>query len=572
MRIEHTLETLTSAAFAQCFNVQAKALVKPTQHADHGDYQLNGLLPLSKRLGRPAHELAAKVIPSLLAIPALESATLAGPGFINVTLKPAWIDAQLTQSLRDPLVGITPCAHPQRIVVDFSAPNIAKQMHVGHLRSTILGAALVKVLRVLGHEVVGDNHIGDWGTQFGLLLAGIKRSGYTQALSDQPIAELERIYKDANELAKTDETFAQTARSELATLQQGDSENRAIWTQLVDISRHDLQQLYTLLNVSFDYWLGESFYHDMLAPLVSRLLEQKIAVEDQGAVCVFFKEPPELAKLKTPLIVRKRDGAFLYATTDIATVQYRHEHFHAGLCLYVVDSRQKLHFKQVAAVTQQLGLPVTLQVVDFGSILGMDGKPLKTRDGGTVPLQALLEEAQTRAATTIQAEGLDVSEHDLARVAKAVGIGAVKYADLRQNRLTDYQFDWDKMISFKGNAGPYLQYAYARVRTMFRKGDVDFDTFEGAPLLFIHPSELTLAKQLLRWDEAVHQAAEGYLPHILCDHLYAVARCFSHFYQECPVLKANANERLSRLTLAKLTALQLRMGLELLGIEVLERM
>ncbi|MCB9707849.1 MAG: arginine--tRNA ligase [Myxococcales bacterium] len=572
MRIEQHLEARARAAICECLGVQAPALIRPTQDATLGDYQLNGLLPLSKQLGKPAKELATSVLPGLLKVPTIASATVAGPGFINLTLAPAWIAKQLQDDMGQSRLGVTPADRPMRIVVDFSAPNIAKRMHVGHLRSTILGAALVKLLRMIGHAVIADNHIGDWGTQFGLLLAGMKRTESSDPLRHASVEALERIYQDATALAKSDASFLEEARAELAKLQSGDSENRSIWERLVSISRTELEQLYALLDVSFDYWLGESAYHNMLEPLVNALLEQGIAILDAGAICVFFTEPPELAALKTPLIVRKSDGAFLYATTDIATVKYRYEHFQAEVCLYVVDSRQKLHFKQISAVIAKLGLPVTLKVVDFGSILGADKKPLKTRDGGTIALYALLEEAQARAAEAVKEEGLDVSEQEMLRVARAVGIGAVKYADLRQNRLTDYQFDWDKMISFQGNAGPYLQYAYARVRTLFQKGGLDFDAFEAAPITLAHPSELSLAKQLLRLDEVVHQAAESYLPHVLCDHLYAVARQFSNFYQECPILKAAPKERLSRLSLAKMTALELGMGLELLGIEALERM
>jgi arginyl-tRNA synthetase len=572
MRLERYLEDLASNVFLERLGLRAPAMLRATQDSQHGDYQLNGLLPLSKQLNKPARELGTDLLSALTALPPVQSATIAGPGFINLTLAPAWIAAELSKQLAEPQMCLSPTPTRRRIVVDYSAPNIAKQMHVGHLRSTILGAALVKLLRAVGHEVISDNHIGDWGTQFGLLLAGLKQFGSADALAEQPVAELERIYKQANDLAKTDEAFAQAARAELAKLQNGDPENRTVWKRLVDISRDELQALYSTLDVSFDHWLGESAYHDRLAPLVQLLLERGIAVEDQGAVCVFFSEPPELAKNKTPLIVKKSDGAFLYATTDIATVQYRLEEFGAELCLYVVDSRQRLHFQQVAAVTAKLGLGVELKVVDFGSVLGMDGKPLKTRDGGTITLSALLQEAESRAMASIHEEGLEVAESELSMVAKAVGIGAVKYADLRQNRLSDYQFDWDKMISFRGNAGPYLQYAHARVRAMFRKGELDFEAFSASEVTLQHPSELALGKQLLRWDEIIHMAAESYQPHLLCDHLYAVARHFSNFYQECPVLKADEPDRTSRLALAKLCALQLRAGLEFLGIQALERM
>ncbi len=578
MRIERTLDGLAVAAIQDALGVQAPALLRPTTDARHGDYQMNGVMPLAKQLGRAPRELAGPVAERLAAHPAIAKAEVAGPGFVNLTLADAWIAERLCASLADPRDGVPEADARQRIVVDYSSPNIAKQMHVGHLRSTILGHALVQLLRFQGHEVIGDNHVGDWGTQYGLLIAGLRADGGDDARAAAlTLPELEGIYKQASARAEHDEAFAADARRELAKLQSGDAANRALWERFVAVTRIELDKVYARLGVTFDWWKGESFYDPMLPGVVDTLLARGIAREDQGAVCVFFGEwdgaPPKLAKQTTPFIVRKKDGAFLYSTSDLATIEHR-----ASLGIdrgvYVVDSRQAQHFEQLFAVAAKLGHRMQLEHVGFGTVLGKDGKPLKTRDasGKVLTLASLLDEAEARAEAEIRREGLDVPESELTEVARAVGIGAVKYADLRQNRLSDYQFDFDKLIEFKGNAGPYMQYAAARVGSIFRKGEVDEAGLAPTALTLTEPAELALARQLLRFADVLHAAADTAQPHLLTDHLYAVAREFSSFYEACPVLKAEGDVRQARLALTALVGRQLRRGLSLLGIDAVERM
>jgi arginyl-tRNA synthetase len=573
MRLERFLDELGSAALRDALGADAPAVVRATTDSKHGDFQLNGVLPLAKQLKKAPRELATPVAAALGKSEAISKAEVAGPGFVNLTLRPEWLAARLDEDLRDlARDGVPSVAQAQRVVVDFSSPNIAKQMHVGHLRSTILGASIIALLRYVGHEVIGDNHLGDWGTQFGMLIAGMRHFGSEDALATDAIGELERIYKLASERGKADPSFADEARAALAKLQSGDVESRAMWERFVATTRVALDQVYARLGVTFDEWLGESAYDAMLPGVVSALLEKGIAREDGGAICVFFDDVPELAKVETPFIVRKKDGAFLYATTDVATILHRRDHFHADRSIYVVDVRQGLHFKQLFAVARKLGITARLEHVGFGTVLGEDGKPLKTRDGKVITLASLLDEAEARAATRIREEGLEVPEEEISSVSRAVGIGAVKYADLRQNRLSDYQFDWDKMISFKGNAGPYLQYAYARVGSIFRKGALEPAEASG-PLLLVAPEELALAKQLARFGDVVHDAAETCEPHRVCDHLFATARLFSSFYEACPVLKADdAATRASRIALCWMTQRQLGRGLRLLGLSTIDKM
>jgi arginyl-tRNA synthetase len=581
MRIERFLDGLGRAAIARALGVEADAGLRPTSDSKHGDYQINGILPLSKQLKQNPRALAEKVAAELSG-EAIAKAEVAGPGFINLHLSDAWLARMLDDQARDHARdGVPTAERPERVVVDFSGPNIAKQMHVGHLRSTIIGDALIKLLRFVGHDVIGDNHLGDWGTQFGLLIVGLREFGDLKALEDEPIVELERIYKQASERAKADEAFAANARAALAKLQNGDPENTANWQRFVDITKHELNKVYDRLEVKFDTWYGESFYNAFLADTVKLLEDKGLVTVDAGAKCIFFAEldvPAELKKQKEPLIVQKQDGAFLYSTTDLATLRYRAEEQHARRAIYVVDMRQALHFKQVFAVARLMGLDgLRAEHLGFGSVLGKDGKPLKTRDatGKAITLASLLDEAEQRAMQRLQeakAEGkLDVGDEELAVLSRAVGIGAVKYADLHQNRASDYQFDFDKMISFQGNAGPYLQYAYARVCSIFRKGELAIDGAEG-PIALEAREEKALARTLVRFGDVVHQAAESGLPHLVTDHLYALARAYSAFFEACPVLKAEGAERVSRLALCALSARQLQRGLGLLGIQTVERM
>jgi len=586
MLLERYLESLGSAAIERALGLSEShpALVRPTQDPKFGDFQLNGAMPLAKKLGKPPRELAAPIAEALAALDAVEKAEVAGPGFVNITLAPTWVASRLDEALADvDRDGVPVVEQARKVVVDFSSPNIAKQMHVGHLRSTIIGDAIAGILTFQGHDVVRDNHLGDWGTQFGLLIVGMRSWGSEHALAQEPIAELERVYKLASERAERDEAFAESARAELAKLQGGDPDNRALWEHFVEVSRSALDRVYDELDVEFDVWLGESAYHDALPGVVDELLARGIAREDDGAVCVFWDEhedvPKSLRKQKTPFIVRKNDGAFLYATTDIATVLYRRDHFNADRALYVVDSRQSLHFQQLFAVMRLLGVEMELEHVGFGTVLGKDGKPLRTRDatGQVITLASLLDESIERAKQRIEegiSEGrLRVRPDEIDEVSRVVGIGSVKYADLRQNRLSDYQFDWDKMISFQGNAAPYLQYAYARCSSIFAKGGLTLEeASEEAAIDLASPPELVLGKQLLRFADVVHAAGTTSQPHLICEHAYQLARDFSAFYTECPVLASEGATRKSRLGLTALTARQLRRALGLVGIGVVDRM
>lgn len=571
MRLLAFLEEVGSAAIDAAVGSAAPAIVRPTDPA-HGDYQLNGVLGLAKQLGRPPRELAEPVARELLKHPAIATANVAGPGFINLRLAPAFLSELTLAAARDTeRDGVPKADKPLRVVVDFSSPNIAKEMHVGHIRSTVLGDALSRVLAFAGHAVTRDNHLGDWGTQFGLLIVGMRRHGSEAALREHPVQELERVYKLASAEAKADPAVADEARAELAKLQKGDPANRALWESFVAATRVELDAIYARLGgVTFDLWMGESAYEAMLPEVVDRLLKEGIAREDQGAICVFFEDDPELGKSETPFIVRKKDGAFLYGTTDIATVLWRQEHLATERALYVVGKPQGLHFKQLFATVRKLGVTMQLEHVAFGSILGSDGKLLKTRSGDTIKLSALLDEAEERAGTLMREEGIELAPE----LVRAVGIGAVKYADLSQNRISDYRFDWDKLISLKGNSGPYLQYAHARVRAIFRKGEIKPEALleDGTPIELAHEAELLLSKRLLAFADAVHLVADTSQPHLLCEHLYSLARDFSAFYEQCPVLKAEGATRRARLLLCWATARQLGRGLSLLGIEAPERM
>ena len=580
MRIEQHLDKIASTVVSRIAGQEAPALLKVTSDDRHGDYQLNAALPLAKRLRKNPRDIAQSIALAMTEDPAIALAEVAGPGFVNLTLSTSWIAEHLTAALLDQdRDGVPLTTSKQKIVVDFSSPNIAKQMHVGHLRSTIIGDALCKLLRFTGHDVVSDNHIGDWGTQYGLLLTGMRELGDLAALDNSPIEELERVYKLASAQAKEDESFAERARQELSKLQSGDEENLALWRKFVATTRTALDAVYERLGVTFDEWLGESAFNDMLPGVVELLVEKELAREDQGAIALFWKEidsaPADLKKLEAPFLVRKRDGAFLYSTTDIAALLFRKKEWQADRCLYVVDARQAQHFGQLFAVGQLLGIEMECEHVSFGTVLDEAGKPLKTRDGKAVTLASLLDEAERRAEVRLLeglAEGkMKITPEDVPNIARKVGIGAVKYADLRQNRASDYQFDWDKLVSLNGNAGPYLQYAYARVASIFDKGQLDIKSAVG-PVELIQPEEIKLGRVLLRFGEVVHHAAETSHPHYLTDHLYDLARAFSSFFEACPVLKAEGSTRASRLGLAALSARPMKRGLTLLGIETVERM
>jgi arginyl-tRNA synthetase len=540
--------------------------VSPATDSRFGDYQSNAALVLGKQRGENPRKIADAIVANLEVNEISEQPSVAGAGFINFTLKREAVEKKIVGMLRDERLGVEKVSSPKKIVVDFGSPNVAKPMHVGHIRSTFLGDALARIAQFLGHDVIRDNHIGDWGTQFGMVIWGWKNLLDLESLKRDPIAELVRIYKETNERATKDEAVREAARAELVKLQAGDPENYSIWKQCVDLSMQEFSKAYELLDIHYDIVRGESFYNDRLPAVVDRLLKSGLAEISEGAVCVFFRDIPELAD--KPCIIRKRDGGYNYATTDLATVDYRINDLKANAIWYVVGAPQILHFKQIFAIARE-GYTADFHHIAFGSILGADRKLMKTRSGENVPLRDLLEEGMTRAREIIAEKNPELAESERNEIAKIIGIGAIKYADLSQYRMTDYIFSWDKMLSLHGNTAPYLQNAYVRIRSIFRKaGDA---SLRGAPVLG-EPAELNLAKRLSQFPEIVPQVLNDFRPNILANYLFELANSFHTFYEACPVLKAEEPVRASRLALCDLTGRVLQGGLKLLGIEVPEKM
>jgi len=568
-----------SAALARAGLPEAGELTQATDPR-FGDYQTNVALLLGKERGENPRAIAAKIITHLDVSDISESPIVAGAGFINFTLRSGAIEKQTLEMLQDERLGVGKTGSARRIVIDFGSPNVAKPMHVGHIRSTALGDSLARVAKFLGHEVIRDNHVGDWGTQFGMVIWGWKNLLDREALQRNPLAEIVRVYKATNERATTEPDVREACRQELVKLQAGDKENTDIWNECVALSMQDFERVYELLDVHYDLQCGESFYNDQLPGVVDRLLKAGIAEISEGAVVVFFRDDPELAD--KPLIIRKRDGGFNYATTDVATIDYRVNELKADTIWYVVGAPQILHFKQIFAVARREGYSVDLRHVTFGSVLGEDRKLMKTRSGENVPLRELLEEACRRARKIIDEKNPDLSDEERNDIAEKIGIGAVKYADLSQYRMTDYIFSWDKMLSLHGNTAPYLQNAYVRIRSIFRKVDVATSLSRvseeighnpvAAALTLTEPTELNLAKRVCQFAEIVPQVLNGFRPNILANYLFELANSFHAFYEACPVLKSQEPIRSSRLILSDLTARVLQRGLDLLGIKVPERM
>ena len=630
----------------------------PAEHAQrvtlardprHGDYQANIAMPLQKSLGMKPQEIAARIVERLEIADICHPPEIAGPGFINLRLKSEFLSEQLAAAVADERLGIARVA-PRTYVIDYSAPNVAKPMHVGHIRSTVIGDALTRILRFLGHRVISDNHLGDWGTQFGMIIYGYKHFVDAPAYARQPVAELSRLYRlvqqliayqsaaeklphaqraaetarerldalqaaasqdaqhkkelktaekewavaqdyltsvqeklapiqsdaELQALAQQHPELEQRAQLETAKLHAGDAENLALWEQFLPVAIVEIENVYRRLGIKFDYTYGESFYQPQLAGVVQRLTEAGLAVESDGAICIF------LEGFDAPMIIRKRDGAYLYATTDIATIDYRVAHFQPDVILYVVDHRQSEHFAKLFAAARAIGYEqLELHHVSFGTVLGSDGKPFKTRSGTVIGLEYLLDEAVERAYQAVcdpnrlQKAGLELSPEEQRGVAEVVGLGAIKYADLSHNRTSDYEFNTEKMVQLEGNTSAYIQYMVARSRSILRKAEVEIELSQiaAADVILDQPAERDLALHLLQLEDAIHQSLEEYYPSVLAAYLYAVAKQFATFFDQCPVLTADTPQpQRSRLILCHAVSRVLEQGLNLLGIGVVERM
>lgn len=630
-------------------------LIRTAQDPRFGDYQANCAMPLGKRMGQSPRDVAAAIVERLDILDLCHPPEIAGPGFINLRLKDEWIAAELARRVHDERLGVPPVERARTFVIDYSSPNVAKPMHVGHIRSTVIGDALARTLRFLGHRVITDNHLGDWGTQFGMIIYGYKHFRDDGAYQQDPVSELGRLYKLVHQLVGYHETRqtlpdlerqvtereatlasqrawlasddknlrkkaekairklesqVQEARDELAAarrtieaveaapalsqlaaqhpgiaeavleetakLHAGDHENLALWHEFLPRCRLDLQRIYDRLDIRFDYAYGESFYHDQLAGVVQEFRQRGLAQDSDGAVCVF------LDGFDAPMIIQKRDGAFLYATTDLATIEYRIKTWNPDAILYVVDHRQSEHFDKLFAAARRWGCEhVELQHISFGSVLGEDGRPYKTRSGDTVGLEGLLDEAVSKAYGVVCANddakpgGPELSDEDRRHIAHVVGHAAIKYADLSQNRESDYVFSFDKMVALEGNTATYMQYSYARTQSIFAKGQVDLTAVRGAAeqLTLQHPAERMLGLKLLQFAEALQETAADYRPSQLTSYLFELAKSFSDFYHQCPVLTAETESlRTCRLLLCDLTGRTIRQGLDLLGIQVVDKM
>jgi arginyl-tRNA synthetase len=540
----------------------------PATDPRFGDYQTNAALVLGKQRGENPRAVAAKILEHLDVNDISEPPTVAGAGFINFTLRPDSVAEKATEILKDERLGVDKAKSPRKIVIDFGSPNVAKPMHVGHIRSIVLGHALARIAAFLGHEVIRDNHIGDWGTQFGMVIWGWKNLLDRNALERDPLAEIVRIYKETNARSTSDPAVRETCRQELVKLQAGDKENIDIWNECVALSMQDFERIYELLDIHYDIQCGESFYNDRLAGIVDRLLKSGIAEMSEGAVVVFFRDVPELAD--KPAIIRKKDGGFNYATSDIATVDYRIDDLKADTVWYVVGAPQTLHFKQIFEIARREGRKADFRHIPFGNILGEDRKLMKTRSGDNVPLREVLAEACSRARKIVEEKNPELAESDKIDISQKIGIGAVKYADLSQYRMTDYIFSWDKMLALHGNTAPYLQNAYVRIRSIFRKANESLP--KSARFVLKEAGELNLAKRLCQFAEIVPQVLNDFRPNVLANYLFELANNFHAFYEACPVLKSDEPLRSSRLALSDLTARVLERGLDLLGIKVPERM
>lgn len=579
MNIKHLLTEKTQAAFvALGLPADTNAAVTVSTKQEFGDYQINGAMAAAKLLKMNPRQLAEQLVQKLDFTGIADKAEIAGPGFINVTLNKGWLAKQLQHAGADARFGVTANTTPQTVVVDYSAPNLAKEMHVGHLRSTIIGDAVVRTLEFWGDKVIRQNHMGDWGTQFGMLIAHLEdKLAAGIDLEQVALADLEDFYREAKKRFDDEAGFADKSRDYVVKLQSGDSHCQKLWQLFIDTSVKHSNEVYQKLNVTLtDADIKpESAYNSMLQTIVDDLKAKTLAVEDQGALVVFLQELADKEGNPSPFIIQKTGGGFLYSTTDLAACQYRSHTLQADRVIIFTDARQALHFKQVELVARKAGYLRDATAYDhcpFGTMMGEDGKPFKTRTGGTVKLAELLEEAMVRAKAVVQEKASELSEQEIAEVARKVGIGAVKFADLSKNRTSDYIFSWDAMLSFEGATAPYLQYAYTRVRSILRRAEIS-DGFS-ATLNLAEEQEKQLAVKLLRFEETLQQVIKDAQPNLLCNYLYELASLYMTFYEACPMLKDGIEPavRDSRLMLSIISSRMLKQGLDLLGIEVMERM
>ncbi|MCZ2721259.1 arginine--tRNA ligase [Marinomonas sp. 15G1-11] len=575
------IQTLLNARIQQAMVVagapeNSPAIVRQSAKVQFGDYQANGIMGVAKKLKMNPREFAQVVLDNLDITDVADKVEIAGPGFINIFLKSEWIAVEVARVLQNARLDVQEVSQPQTIVVDYSSPNLAKEMHVGHLRSTVIGDSVVRTLEFLGHHVIRQNHVGDWGTQFGMLLAYMERLRQTNDEISMVLSDLEVFYRDAKKCFDEDADFATRARELVVALQSGDEQCLALWDEFIDISLTHCEETYKMLGVSLkrEHVMPESAYNDDLASVVAELDEQGLLKESEGAKCVFMEEFANKDGEITPVIVQKTGGGFLYSTTDLAALRFRQHTLGFDRGLYFVDARQSFHFQQIFTLGRKAGFvkpETSLEHMPFGTVMGSDGKPFKTRSGGVAKLSALLEEAQERAYSLVASKNPDMTEDELRNIGRVVGIASVKYADLSKNRTSDYVFNWDQMLSFEGNTAPYLLYAYSRVASIIKRSEMDVTSLAG-DIALVADQERALAIKLLQFSEAVDQVATDGMPHFMCAYLYDLAGVFMTFYEACPILTAELEVKSSRLLLAINTATTLRKGLDLLGIETLERM
>lgn len=557
---------------------ECAAHIAPSKNPKFGDYQANGAMGAAKAMRAKPRDIAQNIVDAIEIDDLADKLEIAGPGFINIHLKPQWLASALEAQSSGSVIKASNNGDPQTVVVDYSSPNLAKEMHVGHLRSTIIGDSLVRVLEFLGDKVIRQNHVGDWGTQFGMLTAELEEQLGNQEEATIALKDLEVFYQQSKKHFDDSPEFADKAREYVVKLQGGDKKLLSLWQQFRDVSLEHSEEIYQGLNVSLslDDVKGESFYNDDLAPVVKELEKQGLAVEDQGAKVVFLDELADKEGNPSVVIIQKKGGGYLYATSDMAAIRHRVNTLKANRVLYFIDARQSLHMKQVFTLARKASFvdsSVSLEHHPFGTMMGEDGTPFKTRSGGTVKLADLLVEAVERADKLIQSKNTELSEAERRVVARKVGIGAVKYADLSKTRTNDYIFNWESMLSFEGNTAPYLQYAYARIQSIFRKAKVDAAELK-APIALESSEEQALALKLMRFNEAIEQVAKEAFPHILCTYLYETASLYMKFYEACPILKdgVSPEQRDSRLRLCAASAQVLHTGLDLLGIETMDKM